>query len=111
MTANMITAFDTLRQSGNSLALLDTLIDDSPYNSKGDDFVATRYEGAVEELRAAWGEPAYRGPGPDSIQGYSALVSAWWQSGEKWAVIFVTEHDAGSLLNLWICLLERGPDA
>jgi hypothetical protein len=111
MAASMITAFDELRRSGNTLVLVDTFVDDSPDNSKGDGFLATRYEGPVEELRRAWGEPAYSGSGPRPIQGYDPRVSAWWQRGENWAVLFVTEHDAGSLLNLWICLSELGPDA
>src|SRR5689334_14056516 len=101
MTGSVTAAFEELGRSGGGQVLLESFIDDSPDNSKGNAFLATRYEGAAAELRAVWGEPSRQGWEHLPLPG-NPVVCAWWALGARWAGIFVTEHDAGSLLNLWI---------
>jgi hypothetical protein len=109
MTGSVTAAFDELRRSGRGQVLLESFIDDSPDNSKGATFLATRYEGAVAELRAALGDPSHQGPEHAPLS--DGVACAWWPLGARWATVFVTAHDAGSLLNLWIELTDRGPAA
>lgn len=115
MQTTIVDAFEMLRSTGGASGTIAQFIetqDDDP----GTKVFWARYYQAVDELRAAWGEPiyegigaraGYRGTAPDAIRGVTyanALRFAWWRTGFGEAGILLTGHDADTLLFLTIAV-------